>query len=926
MSSRRRSDAPSKFPENHAQIGARASALGLLWLSVRMAPQSVGLRVLRLSVPAQLTTILVLYGLILAVVCVVGESAVSVYRHLGASFDPAARSDDLLWRYSTAPTPEGFRRYLESLAAHTGEAGRAQLAVAEPNFAAVHASVRERDLPLWLRGARRAVSVVMPGDVFASADRLEAEGIELLDQLAAVTATLNRDRSTRSRSAEVQRPLAELRDFARKLSAENEHAVTRIRRWQRDVAFATTLLALVLAVLVGFIGATAIRRAAAHLSAHVSDVEQGKVRWRLSSAPGDDLAPVVAAFNEMAATVETAARKAEEDARQAGKALRDLHNIMETIPDVICILDLLGRLDLWNHNLQRATGLAESALTRRPMRDLFSEEDRAAIDAAVHEGIRKGRFEVEGRLLGPDGQARPYHWTGAVLEDVRGGLIGVTVSGRDIAERKALEQQLVHQAFHDPLTSLPNRALFMNRISHALARTTRGTEAVGVLFLDLDRFKVINDSLGHHAGDRLLAEVSGRLRECVRPGDTVARLGGDEFAVLLEDIEGVNEATQVAERIAVALDAAFICEGREVFVTTSVGIAFSHAGLTSPEELVRDADIAMYHAKSKGKARYEIFDDRAQASAIDRLDLEIDLRAAMSKQEFRLHYQPVVDLATGRIVEIEALIRWEHRDRGLLPPSDFITLSEETGLIVPIGMWVLEEACRQVHAWQSAYETDPPLVLSVNLSARQFQQPSLVSDIAWLLQQTGLRPDCLKLEITESVVMHDAPATLARLYALKELGVKLAIDDFGTGYSSLSYLKRFPIDVLKIDQGFVRGLGGDADDTAIVRAIITVAKNLNLSVTAEGIETAEQVTLLRELGCDRGQGYYFARPLAADPLASLFAHRLPDSDASPMRALARIDKGPSPAAPARTGREVDPPGKPSPRGPGDRSRLSRLTS
>src|SRR5262249_19704341 len=219
-------------------------------------------------------------------------------------------------------------------------------------------------------------------------------------------------------------------------------------------------------------------------------------------------------------------------------------------------------------------------------------------------------------------------------------------------------------------------------------------------------------------------------------------------------------------------------------------------------------------------------------------DLEIDLRAAMSKQEFRLHYQPVVDLASGRIVEIEALIRWEHRERGLLPPSDFITLSEETGLIVPIGMWVLEEACRQVHAWQSAYESNPPLVLSVNLSARQFQQPSLVPDIAWLLQQTGLRPDCLKLEITESVVMHDAPATLARLYALKDLGVQLAIDDFGTGYSSLSYLKRFPIDVLKIDQGFVRGLGGDADDTAIVRAIITVAKNLNLSVTAEGIETA----------------------------------------------------------------------------------------
>jgi diguanylate cyclase (GGDEF)-like protein len=479
---------------------------------------------------------------------------------------------------------------------------------------------------------------------------------------------------------------------------------------------------------------------------------------------------------------------------------------------------------------------------------------------------------VEGNLRGLDGQARLYHWTGAILEDANGALIGLTVSGRDITERRALEQKLAHQAFHDPLTSLPNRALFMNRLSHALARTARRPEAVAVLFLDLDRFKIINDSLGHHVGDRLLVEVSARLRECLRPADTVARLGGDEFAVLLEDIDGLSEATRVAERIAAVLESAFAFEGREVFVTTSVGIAFSHAGLAGPEDILRDADIAMYHAKSKGKARYEVFDGRTQGSALDRLDLEIDLRGAVARQEFRLHYQPVVDLSSGRIVEVEALIRWEHRQRGLLPPSDFITLSEETGLIVPIGMWVLEEACRQARAWHAEYETK--LTLSVNLSARQFQQASLVPDIAELLQDTGLPAACLKLEITESVVMQDAPATLARLHALKTLGVQLAIDDFGTGYSSLSYLKRFPIDVLKIDQAFVRGLGDNPEDTAIVRAIVTVAKNLDLSVTAEGIETVEQLTHLRELGCDRGQGYYFARPLPADPLAALFARGL----------------------------------------------------
>ncbi len=426
--------------------------------------------------------------------------------------------------------------------------------------------------------------------------------------------------------------------------------------------------------------------------------------------------------------------------------------------------------------------------------------------------------------------------------------------------------QLARQAFRDSLTSLPNRALFMDRLAHALTRTERRGEHLAVLFLDLDRFKVVNDSLGHGIGDQLLIGVSRRLTTCLRPEDTIARLGGDEFAILLEDIKEGGSAATVAERIAGELGRPFIFEGREVFITVSVGIAVATGRHTSPEDILRDADLAMYHAKAKGKARYEVFDVSMNAPAQERMDLELDLRNAVARHEFVLHYQPVVTLDTGRIAEVEALVRWEHPQRGLLLPAEFIGLTEETGLIVPIGRWVLGEACRQARAWQTAASGLPALAISVNLSARQLQQPNLVEETAQVLRETGLDPATLKLEITETVVMHDAPATLAKLEALKQLGVQLAIDDFGTGYSSLGYLKRFPVDTLKIDRSFVKGIGHDVEDTAIVRAVITVAKSLNLKVTAEGIENEEQLAHLQALGCDRGQGYYFSKPLAADRL------------------------------------------------------------
>ena len=443
-------------------------------------------------------------------------------------------------------------------------------------------------------------------------------------------------------------------------------------------------------------------------------------------------------------------------------------------------------------------------------------------------------------------------------------------------------EQLTRQAFRDPLTNLPNRALFMDRLTHGLTRAQRRHEHLAVLFLDLDRFKVVNDTLGHTVGDQLLVEVSRRLTSALRPGDTVARLGGDEFGILLEDVADAETAETVAVRVEESLGQPYRFEGREVFVTASIGIALSSAKLGLPEEILRDADLAMYHAKAKGKARHEVFDGSMSAPALDRMDLEMDLRSAISRHEFRLHYQPILRLDTGKITEVEALIRWQHEKRGLLQPDEFIGLTEETGLIVPIGQWVLSEACKQARVWQVEYPTTPPLVMSVNLSAKQFQNPKLVEEITQALDESGLAASCLKLEITESTVMQDAPVTLTKLNELKELGVRLAIDDFGTGYSSLGYLKRFPVDTLKIDRSFVKGLSPDGGDSAIVRAVVTVAKSLNMDVTAEGVETEGQLAELRALGCDRWQGFLFARPVSPERVAPLLA-----SDQSKEKEVAR---------------------------------------
>ncbi|MCA1564287.1 MAG: EAL domain-containing protein [Acidobacteria bacterium] len=441
---------------------------------------------------------------------------------------------------------------------------------------------------------------------------------------------------------------------------------------------------------------------------------------------------------------------------------------------------------------------------------------------------------------------------------------------QDITDRKRAEEQLQHEAMHDVLTGLPNRAMFIDHLELAIARAQRNeARKFAVLYVDLDRFKIINDSLGHAVGDQLLKEIAARLWRCVRAGDTVARLGGDEFVLLLEDIYEEGEAIEVAERIKSELAASFTLNGREVFTTVSIGVASSWTSYHQAEGLIRDADAAMYRAKSLGKNRHEIYDSAMHAQVNDLLQMETALRMAVERNELVVYYQSIVDLETFKISGFEALVRWNHPERGFISPAHFIPLAEETGLIVDIGEWVLRDACRQMERWQKIFPSDPPLFVSVNLSSKQFIQSDLIQRVTQIIQETKINPEGLKLEITESAVMDNVETATEMLKKLRALGIKLSIDDFGTGYSSLSYLHRFPIDTLKVDRSFVVNMSEDSENVEIVRTIVSLAQNLGMNVIAEGVETKEQLAALRKLGCENGQGYFFSKPVGAKAAENL---------------------------------------------------------
>ncbi|HUQ40148.1 MAG TPA: EAL domain-containing protein [Acidimicrobiales bacterium] len=561
------------------------------------------------------------------------------------------------------------------------------------------------------------------------------------------------------------------------------------------------------------------------------------------------------------------------DRKTAEQALQHSEQRLETLlghtADIITVIEADGTVRYSNPAAGRLTGLTEDFNGTSSL-ELIHPDDRDTVVRALIRQAEVGQSDptdldrVEFRLRYADGT---WHHVEALVNNCldHPAVRGLVVTVHDVTERKVFEAELRRQALHDHLTGLPNRSLLLDRLSHALGRGRRKGTTVAVLFLDLDRFKVLNDSMGHHVGDRLLGAVAARLEEVVRPGDTVARFGGDEFVVLCEDVTGEVEALTVAQRLLDTLQSPFVLDGAEIFVSASIGITLPVGDDTLPESLIRDADAAMYRAKERGRARVELFDQAMRLRAMERLQIESDLRRALERGELELHYQPMVALADRSVVGVEALLRWNHPTRGMVGPDDFIPLAEETGIILPIGAWVLEEACR----WRIGAPLPDEARVWVNMSARQLAQPDLVSQAAELLRRTGAPASQIGLEITETVLMEDPMACIAILGELRGLGFSLALDDFGTGYSSLGYLTRFPIDTVKVDRSFVAQLVEDRGTRAIVTAVIGLTHTLGMDVVAEGVETDAQLSSLRGLGCDVGQGYLFAKPSSADELGPL---------------------------------------------------------
>lgn len=546
-------------------------------------------------------------------------------------------------------------------------------------------------------------------------------------------------------------------------------------------------------------------------------------------------------------------------------------NLYDLAPDIYLTVSGDGTIKSVNQFGADYLGYRKEELIDSSFWHLVYETDRQQVQQQIARIFRDKSItsEIELRQVRKDGSIIWERQRGQLLLKEDGTPIELRLICRDITDGKQAEDDLRQNALHDALTGLPNRALFMDRLRQAVEHVKRQEDYLfAVLFLDLDRFKIINDSLGHLIGDQLLIAIAGRIKACLRPIDMVARLGGDEFTILLAGILEVSDALRIAERIQEELRLPFNLGGQEVFTTASIGITLSVTGYDDPENLLRDADTAMYQAKSQGSAQTEIFNPDMHVRAVTRLQLETDLRNALKDQEFRLQYQPIISLSTGRVVGFEALVRWQHPQQGQTLPSVFIPVAQETGLISQICEWVFREACSQMHSWQLQFP-EIPLLVSLNLSDRQLAQPDLINQLSQILQNSSLAASSVRLELTEGAIMNGSTDAVSRLWQLRALGVQLSIDDFGTGYSSLGRLHKFPINGLKIDGSFVSQLGFDAGNLEIVSTIVTLAHRLGVDVTAEGVETAAQLALLRELKCEYGQGYFFSHPLDSEAAETL---------------------------------------------------------
>jgi diguanylate cyclase (GGDEF)-like protein/PAS domain S-box-containing protein len=547
-------------------------------------------------------------------------------------------------------------------------------------------------------------------------------------------------------------------------------------------------------------------------------------------------------------------------------------SLVQNASDLITVIRADTTVLYQSPAIRRVLGYDPEHFVGAKLVDFVHQDDRAQFVATLGDLMTKpaGTIMGEGRVHDSEGAWRHLEFVGSdqCANPAIGGLV---LNLRDMSERRELEEQLRYQALHDPLTRLANRTSFADRLEHALARRVRSRTQVAVLFLDLDDFKAVNDRFGHTAGDLLLTQLAERVTGCLRPGDTLARLGGDEFAVLLEDVGPPEDATAVAERVLAALSLSFDLDGKELLAGASIGIALTELeAAVDAETILRRADIAMYVAKVHGKGSYRVFQASMETSVVERLELLADLPRAVQQEEFILHYQPIFLLKHGGLFGVEALVRWQHPRRGLVQPDEFIPLAEESGAILPLGLWVLRQACAQAVRWQQKYPSSPRWTMSVNVSAKQLDSPLFAQQVSSILADTRLEPSRLVLELTESVMMYDIDLMLKRLGELKAVGVGLAIDDFGTGYSSLSYLRQFPFDLLKIDKSFIDDMGTIVTEKEVAKAIIEMGRTLDLEVVAEGIERGEQLSRLQALDCELGQGFLFAKPMEGHDIEKLF--------------------------------------------------------